>query len=816
MVKQYCFKIEKMPKNGLDIVGLEKHILGLYISKQSTAKIKFKHSDIPFFVVYIPFWNVVCLEFTSKSTVKLGRVEKINNSLKRSQLIWKGVKLGQPTEFKGDVPQTWWRKSRISGGLWKSLKQRGPYFAHLEIPYKPIGAILGYKGKKYKLTPEEEEFALKYAQRMVTDETAPIVHTTDKTFNQNFWKDFRSYLRPELRSKIKNFKDIEWDSLVKHARQLKEDRKKLTPEEKLQKKIETARKKYEYSYAVLDGVTEKVGNPAVEIVGLFLGRGGHPKRGKIKSKIFPEDVTLNIGVGDKIPPPPKGHKWGKIMHDSKATWLARWKDPISRKDKYIRFAATGSFKGSSDLSKYEKARKLQRYLQKLRDIYMRDASSTNRLKMQLGTVLWLIDNHGVRPGDERKEDQADTVGASTLRVEQVKLLTRNRIRFVFAGKDSIMFDKIIKVPDLIYQNFEKLVKGRSPKKQIFNLISASSINQYLKQFDKGFSNKVFRTRLASSIMFKALKKVDIEEGLNLKQIKAAFNIANIKVANILNHRRTVTKSAAEALQKLQTALAELKAEKTKLQLQIKNGGAKKGSLKIVKRIESLTKRISAKEVSIDSKSKTQKVAINTSLLNYIDPRIVVSWAERQTKKLVPDNKGKNRKENRMLRKKETDRILKAIYSKTMRTKFEWAIEGTPARWNWLKSNLVGTTELEPVEVREIKEKSRRRSSRRRSSRRRSSRRRSSRRRSRITEDEDLEDDNTENDYRIILNFCKHPNNKNKKKLLHLSKVMRAGAFEYPSLKWLYSYTNYAVKNKIGDIYINTELNKLARYAMKLT
>lgn len=39
----------------------------------------------------------------------------------------------------------------------------------------------------------------------------------------------------------------------------------------------------------------QVGNFRVEPPGLFRGRGEHPKMGKFKRRIYPKDITINIG-----------------------------------------------------------------------------------------------------------------------------------------------------------------------------------------------------------------------------------------------------------------------------------------------------------------------------------------------------------------------------------------------------------------------------------------------------------------------------------------------------------------------------------------
>jgi DNA topoisomerase-1 len=54
-------------------------------------------------------------------------------------------------------------------------------------------------------------------------------------------------------------------------------------------------------WALVDGVKEKVGNFRVEPPGLFRGRGDHPKMGKLKTRIMPEDIVINIGKDAPIP-----------------------------------------------------------------------------------------------------------------------------------------------------------------------------------------------------------------------------------------------------------------------------------------------------------------------------------------------------------------------------------------------------------------------------------------------------------------------------------------------------------------------------------
>ena len=80
------------------------------------------------------------------------------------------------------------------------------------------------------------------------------------------------------------------------------------------------------------GCPVQVGNFRVEPPGLFRGRGEHPRMGMLKKRIYPKDITINIGKGEPIPEHPyPGQAWKEIRHDNTVTWLAFWKDTISEK-----------------------------------------------------------------------------------------------------------------------------------------------------------------------------------------------------------------------------------------------------------------------------------------------------------------------------------------------------------------------------------------------------------------------------------------------------------------------------------------------------
>src|SRR2546422_10736873 len=95
--------------------------------------------------------------------------------------------------------------------------------------------------------------------------------------------------------------------------------------------------------------------------------------------------------------------------------------------------------------KYDNAKNLRRKLSDVREFIEKNLHSPDVKIRKLATVSYLIDNLAMRVGDEKEEDEADTVGASTLRVGHVKFLSEG-VEFDFLGKDSVRWQKNLK-PD---------------------------------------------------------------------------------------------------------------------------------------------------------------------------------------------------------------------------------------------------------------------------------------------------------------------------------------------------------------------------------
>jgi len=117
-----------------------------------------------------------------------------------------------------------------------------------------------------------------------------------------------------------------------------------------------------------------------------------------------------------------GHSWGSIECKKDSTWLCSYKnDSISTSStyKYIFLAANSRFKGQNDRRKYEKARRLKRCIDQIRQDYLAKIDDRDTKNKQLGTATYLIDKLALRVGNEKGEDEADTQGCCSLRVEHI-------------------------------------------------------------------------------------------------------------------------------------------------------------------------------------------------------------------------------------------------------------------------------------------------------------------------------------------------------------------------------------------------------------
>ncbi|KAI9502964.1 putative DNA topoisomerase [Coemansia spiralis] len=428
----------------------------------------------------------------------------------------------------------WWLENKDNDGpKWQSLEHSGVLFPP---DYEPHGVPLIYKKSSVKLAPPVEEVATFFAAILGTD------HAVNKVFQKNFFDDFKEILDQHMPGHpIMEFKHCDFTHIRAHLDEQSSKRKAMTKQEKETAKRLKMAVEDKYSFCMLDGRREKVGNFRIEPPGLFRGRGAHPKTGKLKQRVMPEQVTINIGKDAKIPDPPPGHRWGQVCHDNTVTWLAMWKENINGNTKYVFLAAGSSLKGQSDMRKFDKARSLVLHIDAIREQYTKDLKSPDMAECQRATAMYLIDRFALRAGNEKSDDEADTVGCCSLRCEHIKLEPPNIVHFDFLGKDSIRYERTTEVDRLVWKNLRSFQKGKnkSPSDMLFDRLTTASLNKHLQTLMPGLTAKVFRTFNASYVFQKQLANTPAN-GTEAEKI-LAYNRANRDVAVLCNHQRSVSK-----------------------------------------------------------------------------------------------------------------------------------------------------------------------------------------------------------------------------------------------------------------------------------
>ena len=516
---------------------------------------------------------------------------------------------------------------------WKQFQHNGILFPPL---YKRQNIKFKIKDKEVRLTLLQEEMVYQWAKKKDT----PYVQ--DVVFQNNFVHDFTQTFRSK--NEI-TYQDLDFTAAYELIEREKEAKLRMTKEEKkalaAERKADRERLKKRYGKATIDGQIVELGNYMVEPPGIFIGRGDHPLRGRWKPRISKKDVTLNLSQDAKVPT----GTWKGVVHENDGIWVAKWTDKLTEKIKYVWLADNSYLKQEMDKAKYEKANVLAQNIDTVRDTIFRDMSDPE--KFTVPTICYLIYRTSMRVGDEKDSEEADTVGATTLRKEHVKI-SDDTIKLDFLGKDSVRWKETIKITEeekIFQQNMQTLVSATKRKKEIFGKIKSSDVNQYLSGIVPGITAKVFRTYLATQIVTEYLiEHADIEDkSINVKLHHA--KMANLEAAIRCNHKRTIPKTFEKSLQKKKDMLQKVRSEtpwkrNTDMLEKIKKI-VPKTPLQKKRRLTRMHKtrerikgirarhaiRVEKLKLQVDLTTRTRDYNLGTSLRNYIDPRIYKAWTD---------------------------------------------------------------------------------------------------------------------------------------------------------------------------------------------
>src|SRR5688500_186556 len=539
---------------------------------------------------------------------------------------------------------------------WKTLEHNGVAFPPNHILK---GLSIKINNERLDLNTEQEEIVYAWAKKKDTH------YIKDTLFQHNFLNDFKKILP----SKFQNTNDINQidfsdafnlvDTELKLKIIEKEKMQKLSREEKKKlinkKKQEREKLKNFYGKAYVDGFEVEVANWLVEPPGLFMGRGLHPLRGRWKPRVTPQDVILNLGDDAPVP---EG-TWKNIVHDHSSTWLATWTEKLTDKRKYVWLHDSAFLRQNTDKEKYDKARNLEKYANKIHiEIINKMINSKDLNQRKIATVCYLILKLAMRVGDEKDKDEADTVGASTLRIEHIKFPEKDNKKFIefnFLGKDSVPWQKTVEINSIdtkgLYDNLKLFMKNKRNDSEIFDNINSSKVNAFLRKIDPtnvpGLTAKVFRTYLATKIVKEALKNPPLDvnkRGSESKKIYVA-RIANLKAAIACNHKKGIdpnNPASKKALERFAESISKKEEAIEKIRNDILSN-----KWKTEKQKERLRYRMEKIQYQLKLQKETRDYSLGTSLRNYIDPRIMKSWLD------------------------DVELDWKKVYPSTLQRKFKW-------------------------------------------------------------------------------------------------------------------------------------------------
>ena len=535
----------------------------------------------------------------------------------------------------------------------KNLKHNGIF-----VPtYDYKGSRIKIQDQSINLTPKSEQMAIAWVRK-----TQSTLSPPDRVFQRNFMIDFFEQLKLESPSSsfLPSFSteilerlgkgitngegnpkpvesiEIDFSEISNYLEQEKLTKLNMTPSEKKQlttqrKALREARKE-KFGYAIVDGEKLEIANWTAEPPCFFAGRGNHPKRGQWKEGPREEDIILNLSP-DNVPPP---GDWKAIVWEPNRMYVAKWVDKLSGKIKYVWFSDSAFVKQNREKEKFKKAAKLGKRISKIEAYIIKNLCAEDEAKRKIATVCWLILKPNMRVGDEKDPGEADTIGAITLRPEHIQI-EGDVLHFNFLGKDSVRWIKKIKAPTVVIRN----IKDFADRCEIylFEGLDSKKVSRFLSQKMPGLTAKVFRTWRCTSTVKRYLDKCEVvqEHPVYLKKFNA--KIANLKAAQVANHKRKVPAKYDGRLAKKEYKLKDLK-----VKLEEKKTAGKK--------IGSLVTRIEKTKLDIKLTKLSKEYNLGTSLKSYIDPKVYVRWADK------------------------VNFPLDKFYPKTLRRKFAWAIKGT--------------------------------------------------------------------------------------------------------------------------------------------
>jgi DNA topoisomerase-1 len=420
------------------------------------------------------------------------------------------------------------------------------------VPPRYVGKGLAVKvrGEAVRLNDEQEEMGVAWAKKIGT----PYVE--DPVFKENFHRDFSKKLGISVLPG-----DVDYSEVLQNVLQERENKANLPPDERkrqiIKRKALREANKKDYGWAKVDDECVEIGNYTVEPNSIFMGRGQHPRRGSWKEGPREGDIELNLSPDAEEARAKLSTLGFKVVWDPKSIWIARWKDKLSGKMKYVWPSEASFLKQRKDMEKFEKAEQLRGKLEAVKAHIESNLAAEDPKRRRTATVCYLIDQLKFRVGDEKDDDEeAETVGASTLRPEHVCFNGDGSVTFNFLGKDSIPMNVTAELPPKVVGNLKSFAEGAG-EGSLFEGVNSTQVGDFLKEVMEGLSAKVFRTLYATEAVEGKLSTEAVKPGDPDYVKRQAALRANLEAAIVCNHKRTIPRTWAQSLQRKRDRLKQL-------------------------------------------------------------------------------------------------------------------------------------------------------------------------------------------------------------------------------------------------------------------
>jgi DNA topoisomerase-1 len=247
-----------------------------------------------------------------------------------------------------------------------------------------------------------------------------------------------------------------------------------------------------------------------------------------------------------------------------------------------------------DIEKFNKAIELRKNLVKVRKYIRKNLDDENIRRRKIATVCYLIDKLNFRVGDEKdEEEEADTVGASSLRSEHISFNNDGTVTFDFLGKDSVRHTLTTELDETVIKNLREFAETNK-NSTLFHEVNSSTVSTFMDEVMEGLSAKVFRTCHTTNQVENKLKQIQVNLEDPVHKKKHAAILANLEAAIICNHKKTVSKTYENSLFNQKKRLEE------------KKGKARENMLKYRHRIKSTEARYKDRISKYRTKLKVDK------------------------------------------------------------------------------------------------------------------------------------------------------------------------------------------------------------------